>query len=984
MSERPDAIGNFRIEREIGRGGMGVVYLAIDPRLSRQVAIKALHPEVLTDPERRARMLREARVLAALNHPNIASLFGVEESEVSVYLVLEHVEGPTLAGLLARGRPAIGDALRWCAQIAAGVAAAHDSGVLHRDLKPANIKVRPDGIVKVLDFGLATAPPRSKDGAHSTAPTGTTVNFNTRPGGVLGTPGYMSPEQARGMELDKRADVFAFGCVLFECLTGRPAFAGDNAADLLAAVIRDEPAWDALPPDVSPPVRALLERCLAKDRDQRSRDLGDAALSLRLAADRPAESRSATAAPAQGVPGAPCVLPRELTSFVGRESEIAQVRDLLASAPVLTLTGAGGCGKTRLAIRAAAGVRGEYPAGTWFVDLSTLDDAAAVAGAAARTLNIPAAENADRAPAARIALHLAEKVALLVLDNAEHVLPAVRELVGAIVETCPSARVMVTSREALGLPYEQTYRVPSLAVPRAGAPAEEAAQSESGRLFIERARLADPSFRIGPGDGAALADLCARLDGIALAIELAAARTATMSLRDIDARLGEALRVLGPPTGGPGTRHATIRAAIEWSVRLLAPEESSVLEQLAVFAGGWNLAAAGAVCRIEHPGHTPDAVLGRLVSRSLVQFHAATGRYRFLETVRQFAAERLDARADASQVRERHAEFCLAQAERSAEATPGSSSPAMALIDDDVENIRAALRFLAGSPPPDDRFDRLAFAMHKWWYVHGEFEEGRRALGEALARRAGSEERFDGRLLAASGNLEWGAGRFSDARSSYERSLAVWERLGEHTQAAAMHSNIAIVCHRLGDIESGLREHERALAAYERAGDTRGLAFAKVNASGLLLEAGRLDDAEQVLKEALPVLQELKDQYRIGAALFNLGQVAHARGDYAAALSRYGETLECRNAISDRAGIVRTLHEIGLCKVESGAVREGVALMAHAVAAPLSISVSIDRQNAKKGLLALERAKGLLGDEEYQSVWKRGRDAQNWIDLMQQ
>lgn len=974
MSERPDAIGNFRIEREIGRGGMGVVYLAIDPRLSRQVAIKALHPEVLTDPERRARMLREARVLAALNHPNIAALFGVEESEVSVYLVLEHVEGPTLAGVLARGRPAVGDALRWCAQIAAGVAAAHDSGVLHRDLKPANIKVRPDGIVKVLDFGLATAPPRRGDGAHSSAPTGTAVNFNTRPGGVLGTPGYMSPEQARGMELDKRADVFAFGCVLFECLAGRPAFAGDNAADLLAAVIRDEPAWDTLPADVSPPVRALLERCLAKDRDQRARDLGDAALALRLAADRPADSRSAAAATAQGVPVAPCVLPRELTSFVGRESEIAQVRDLLASAPALTLTGAGGCGKTRLAIRAAAGVRGEYPAGTWFIDLSTLEDAVAVAGAAARTLSIPAAENADRAPAARIALHLADKAALLVLDNAEHVLPAVRELVSAIVESCPSARVIVTSREPLGLPYEQTYRVPSLAVPRAGAPADVAAQSESGRLFIERARLADPSFRLAPGDGPVLADLCTRLDGIALAIELAAARTATMSLRDLDARLGEALRVLGPPTGGPGTRHATIRAAIEWSVRLLAPEESSVLEQLAVFAGGWNLAAAGAVCRIDQPGQTTDAVLARLVSRSLVQFHAATGRYRFLETVRQFAMERLDARADASDLRARHADFYLAQAERAAEATVGSSSPAMALIDDDIDNIRTALRVLAGSPPPDDRFDRLAFAMHKWWYVHGEFDEGRRALGAALARRAGGAERFDGRLLAACGNLEWGAGRFDAARALYERSLAVWERLGEHTQAAAMHSNLAIVLDRLGDNEAALREHEQALAAYERAGDAKGLAFARLNVSGPLFKLERYDEAEQNLNSAVPVLRELKDQFRVGAALFNLGQVAQIRGDYLTALALYEQVLECRRAISDRVGILRTLHEIGICKVATGCTQEGVAILAHAVRGSLSAGVSIDPLNVRFREAAIDRAKSMLGSSGFEAAWSKGQE----------
>lgn len=962
---------------------MGVVYLATDPRLSRKVAIKALHPELTADPERRARLAREARVLASLNHPNIAALFAVEESDGAAFLIIEYVDGPTLASLLARGRPQAHEAIRWCVQIALGVAAAHDAGVLHRDLKPANIKVRPDGIVKVLDFGLATAPPRAGTGVHSSVPTGSTIGFNTRPGGVLGTPGYMPPEQARGLELDRRADVFAFGCILFECLAGRGAFAGANAADLLAAVIRDEPAWEALPADVPAPVRALLERCLAKDREDRLRDLGDAALALRDAVERASRGSAAASkmSDAQSA-AAPCVLPRELTSFIGRETEVEQVRGLLAAAPLLTLTGAGGCGKTRLAIRTARELRQPFPAGVWFVDLSAVDAPDLVAAAAVRALHIPAAENPEHPPEARIAQRIGERPALLVIDNAEHVLPGVRALVSTVIDQCPAARVLVTSREPLGLPYEQTYRVPSLAVPRAGAPADVAAQSESGRLFIERARLADPSFRLAPGDGPVLADLCTRLDGIALAIELAAARTATMSLRDLDARLGEALRVLGPPTSGPGTRHATIRAAIEWSVRLLAPEESSVLEQLAVFAGGWNLAAAEAVCRIDQPGQTTDAVLARLVSRSLVQFHAATGRYRFLETVRQFAMERLDARADAADVRARHADFHLAQAERAAEATVGSSSPAMALIDDDIDNIRAALRVLAGFPPSDDRFGRLAFAMHKWWYVHGQFEEGRRALGEALARRAGGSERFDGRLLAACGNLEWGAGRFADARALYERSLAVWDRLGEHTQAAAMHSNIAIVRDRSGDRDGSLREHVMALGAYERAGDVRGLAFARLNFSGLLIEEHRLDEAAELLLAALPVLRSVNDQYRLGAGLNNLGRLERRREKFALAEDWLRQALVVRAAIDDRAGALRTLHELGLSLVSGGQVRFGVAALAYAVTTASMTGATFDARDEHEREAALQNARSKVGEAEFQKAWRAGQTAPNWQTLL--
>jgi eukaryotic-like serine/threonine-protein kinase len=278
--------GAYEILAPLGAGGMGEVYRARDTRLRREVAIKALPASLSANPERLARLEREARILAALNHPNIAAIYGLEESGESCLLVLELVEGQTLAERLARGALPIEDALSVCEQIACGLEAAHDAGVIHRDLKPANVKIRPDGSVKILDLGLARGVDTSSPTDPSLSPTIT--SGGTEPGVILGTAAYMSPEQARGRPLDKRSDVFSFGCVMYECLTGLRAFPGETISDTLAAILRAEPDWSALPGPTPAGVRKLLRRCLEKDRKKRLRDVGDARLEIEEAIASPA------------------------------------------------------------------------------------------------------------------------------------------------------------------------------------------------------------------------------------------------------------------------------------------------------------------------------------------------------------------------------------------------------------------------------------------------------------------------------------------------------------------------------------------------------------------------------------------------------------------------------------------------------------------------------------------------------------------------
>ena len=280
-------LGSYTIQSLIGEGGMGQVYRAHDGELGREVAIKVLPPIFARDPNRRARFDREAKVLASLNHPHIAAIYGIAEGDDLRGLVLELVEGETLADRLrartsaagkASGLP-LSEALGAARQIANALDAAHEKGIIHRDLKPANIKVTSDGIVKVLDFGLAKATSDDDDAVDGSLPVGAPVR-ETRVGVILGTVAYMSPEQAQGRRVDKRTDIWAFGCVLYEMLTGSPAFVSEKAAGTISAILEGEPDWSTLPPTTPPSVIRLLRRCLEKDQKRRLRDIGEALIGL--------------------------------------------------------------------------------------------------------------------------------------------------------------------------------------------------------------------------------------------------------------------------------------------------------------------------------------------------------------------------------------------------------------------------------------------------------------------------------------------------------------------------------------------------------------------------------------------------------------------------------------------------------------------------------------------------------------------------------
>src|SRR5258706_13395308 len=431
-------------------------------------------------------------------------------------------------------------------------------------------------------------------------------------------------------------------------------------------------------------------------------------------------------------------LPHALTTFIGREKEITELVDLLGMNRLLTVTGAGGCGKTRLAIQVAAQVRERFADGIWLVELASLADPGLVPRAVANVLGVK--ERPGKTVTEAIAEHVAQRSQLLVLDNAEHLLEATATLADALLTYCGNLAILATSRERLGITGEATYRVPSLSM------------SESERLFADRARLQQPGFEVTKENAAALASICRRLDGIALAIELAAVQVRALSMEELSERLDERFGLLVGGSRSALPRHRTLRSLMDWSSVLLAEDEKTMLRRVSVFLGGWTLEAAEQVCGGKGVGSGRVLKLhASLTDKSLVLAEPSTGttRYRLLETVRHYARDRLRATDEETRLKRSHLGHFIALAEEVDRKLHGPDMAAwLDRLEMDHDNVRAALSFATASPGDAQGGMQLAGAAWRFWMHRGHMSEGRTLLAEQLAQaRDSSTAALRGRCL---------------------------------------------------------------------------------------------------------------------------------------------------------------------------------------------------------------------------------------------
>jgi predicted ATPase/class 3 adenylate cyclase len=631
-------------------------------------------------------------------------------------------------------------------------------------------------------------------------------------------------------------------------------------------------------------------------------------------------------------------LPIQLTSFIGREREIAEAQRLLGDTRLLTLTGTGGCGKTRLALQVAADRLDEHPDGVWWVELASLTEPGLVPQAVADALRLR--EEPGRPLMATLTDHLKPRSLLLALDNCEHLIQACAQLADGLLRTCPNLRLLATSREPLNVAGETTWRVPSLALPVVPSshrlsPDELTAlsQYEAVRLFIDRARTSRPEFTVTDQNAPAVAQVCHQLEGIPLAIELAAARVRVLSVEQIRARLDDRFRLL---TGGSRSvlpRQQTLRAAIDWSYELLSEPERTLLQRLSVFAGGSNLEAVEAVCAGGQP-HSgtwiePEDVLdllGRLVDKSLVLMEEPDThrrgeevRYRLLETIRQYGRDRLQETGQTDTLRERHRDWYLEFAARAeSQLWTGEETAWVERLELEHDNLRAAL---AWSRTEEDGVEpglRLAGLLWKFWELKGHVREGRRWLEGALVRRDEVPPAARWLPLQGAGNLARDESDLARARELYEESLSLLRELG-HTRGVA---NSLI---NLGNVALDEREYDRAAALYVESlalhrelPNQPGVALA-LNNLGLVTRCqGEYDRAGELCRESLALYRQMGVKWGIAMALDNLGEVERDRGDLVRAAACHEESLALRRELGAAAGVALSLKNLGLVAAARG------------------------------------------------------------------
>jgi predicted ATPase/tRNA A-37 threonylcarbamoyl transferase component Bud32 len=900
--------GKYRIDGVLGSGGMGAVYRATHLQLERAVAVKMIRRELLADRSLVERFRREAVTVARLRHPHIVTVhdYGAAEG-LGAFLVMEMLEGRSLREEIAlRGRFDVPTALELMGQACAAVGTAHREGVVHRDLKPENIflEARADGrerAAKVLDFGLAKLDTalRSKGGAL------------TREGAVLGTPAYMSPEQCRGEEADARSDVYALGCVTYEMLTGKPPFAVSSVAAMVHKHVYEMPRPpSALVPELESSVDEAVMRALAKAPGERHQTAE--AFATALGAPVPGFSGAATGEGGRitdaiaGVrtgespaPASPNNLPRAITRFIGRERQIADVRAWLGKTRLVTLVGPGGIGKTRLALEVAEQVMEDYPDGVWLVALASLADPALVTGAVASTLGVR--QEKARSEIEALEAWLRERRLLLVLDNCEHVVDACAPLAGRLLETCPGLRMLATSREALSAAGEVAWPVPPLGT---------ADEDESVRLFLDRAALANPAFRASESTAPVVAELCRRLEGIPLAIELAASRVKALSVERILDRLDDRLRLLSGGSRTAPTRQQTLRATLDWSYDLLTESERALLRAVSVFSGGWTLEAAEAVCQeSDQDGRRMTDVLdvlGRLVDKSLATFdYHVEPRYTMLESIRQYAAERLRESGESGLRGTLHRDWFVRFAAEAYEAYALAEGEAwMARLDVEQDNLRAALQ---------------------WSVERGE--------GESALRLCNGLMRFWDRR-----------GRSAEGRASFDRALAVSAAVPAAIRGQALH-DAGTLAQNLGDFEDALRLYEKSLVERRASGDERGRAQTLRRMGDAAMRCGRYDEAEAMHLESLEIYRAISDELGVGLALGQLGMVALARDEPERAVVRYNESLEVVRRLGHRLTVAITLHNLGEAEHRLGNFDRAVEM--------LEESLAVARESGYKGLIAM-------------------------------
>jgi predicted ATPase/transcriptional regulator with XRE-family HTH domain/Tfp pilus assembly protein PilF len=648
------------------------------------------------------------------------------------------------------------------------------------------------------------------------------------------------------------------------------------------------------------------------------------------------------ALPAQAAPPRPAAsgnLPMQITSFVGRTVEVARLSDLLLGRPprLVTLSGSPGIGKTRLAMQVAHQLRDRFPEGAYFVDLAPITDHTLAVPEIARTLGLR--ESGDRPLLDIVAEHLRDRQLLLVLDNFEQIMPAAGA-VARLMQSAPELALLVTSRELLRLRGEKDFPVPPLSLPdlQYAPTPERVTQYEAVRLFVDRAADARSGFELTADNAAAVLEICRRLDGLPLAIELAATRIRLFRPQALLARLQDRLKLL---TGGPRdlpARQQTLRTAIEWSYDLLDLSEQRLFRRLAVFQGGRSLEAIEAVC--DAGGDLGIDVLegvASLVDKSLFAVREGAGgepRYIMLETIQEYAREKLEESGEAEALRRRHALYFLEFVERLTPYLLGADQATwLSRMDDDYDNIRAALQWSLGQDDASTGL-RMVVALDRFWNSHSALHEGRAWIAAVLARphaqtREHSLLRAEAMILEA--NLAYLQSDYTTAQSLFEQGLEISREIGHKAGIAAALDGLGEIATEHGDYALAAAHFEESLTLYRQVGDTRGVADMLIQVGWAAMRTGDYSNARERLEEGLDIHRHRGDTTRVAVALSGLGEVAVRQGELDRAALLLEESLAARRAVGHRWGAATVLGTMAWSAMLAGDYPRAVDLLGESI-----------------------------------------------------
>ncbi|MGW5113790.1 protein kinase domain-containing protein [Nocardia sp. NPDC004123] len=978
------AAAGFEDAEEIGRGGFGVVYRCTQTELDRTVAVKILTAEL--DEENRARFFREQQAMGRLTgHPNIVTMLqaGATASGRPYLVMPYHAVGSLEARIRGQGPLPVETVLWIGVKMAGALESARRLGIVHRDVKPGNVLLTEYGEPALTDFGIA----RIAGG------------FQTTAGTLTGSPAFTAPEVLEGQTPTSAADVYGLGATLFCALTGHAAFERRSGENVVTQFLRitTQPVPDlrdsGIPDDVSAVVAAAMSRdplqrpsaaALGESIQRAQRHHGFTVEEMALQPEPAPERRDKPATPGWRLPVPPIsrsagTLPLELTSFVDRRTELAELKNLLSAARLVTLTGIGGVGKTRLALRAAATARREFTDGVWLVELADVHDPSLLVNAVAAALDLR--DDPARPLSEVLVEFLSTRKSLLVLDNCEQLVAAVAELVGTWLRSCPDLRILVTTREPLDIAGEAVLLVPALTMPdpdREPSP-RELRRNDAVTLFADRAAAVVPGLELSDDDKAAVARICVRLDGLPLAIELAAARMRTMSPEQILARLDDRYALLTRATRTAPTRQQALRWCVDWSYELCSPAEQRLWARLSIFAGGFELDAAEQVCGADLAPEDPVDVLSSLMDKSIVIREESNGvvRFRMLETVRDYGREKLHEAGEEQQLRRRHRDW-YQQLALAAEAEWISDRQAYwtARLEREQPNLRDALEYSLAEDTEQAAEAGLqtAAALFVFWTFRGLYSEGRRWINRLLHHPARQSVPDRVRALHAGCIMAAVQGDVPAAAALAEEGRVLAEQVPTPMNQALIAYADGIVALYRGELALAVSCLERAVRMLDsnRQGSLYAVALARLG--GVHALAGDTEVAIQCYRQLISITEEVGESYFRSLALWGLGVAAWRQGERSRATELFEDALRVNRRMRSPFVAALSLEVLAWVAGANGDAERAAVLMGAAEEGrrsfgnPAPIVPMVDNHDE-----CVRTTRSALGARRFDAAFRKGR-----------